>query len=65
MVVDVEHPDGGSVQVPGNPIKLSETPAETFAPPPLLGAHTKEVFASWAGMSEDEISEGLDTGAIA
>jgi CoA:oxalate CoA-transferase len=65
MVVDVEHPEGGSVKVPGNPIKLSETPAESFTPPPLLGAHTKEVFASWAGMSEDEISKGLDTGAIA
>ena len=65
MVVDVEHPEGGSVKVPGNPIKLSETPAESFTPPPLLGAHTKEIFASWAGMSEDEISKGLDTGAIA
>jgi len=65
MVVDVEHPTGGSVKVPGNPIKMSLTPAETFTPPPLLGAHTKEVFASWAGMTEDEIVAGLDAGVIA
>lgn len=65
MVVDVEHPTGGSVKVPGNPIKMSLTPAETFTPPPLLGAHTKEVFASWAGMTEDEIVAGLEAGVIA
>jgi len=65
MVVDVEHPEGGSVKVPGNPIKLSQTPAESFTPPPLLGAHTQEVFASWAGMSKAEISKGLKAGVIA
>ena len=65
MVVEVEHPDGGRVKVPGNPIKLSGTPAETFSPPPLLGAHTREVFAEWAGMAEARIAEGMEAGAIA
>ena len=64
MVVDVEHPEGGSVKMPGNPIKLSHTSDERFTSPPLLGAHTREVFASWAHMSDDEINRGLDAGFI-
>ena len=64
MVVEIEHPEGGTVEVPGNPIKLSETEAEVFAPPPLLGAHTREVFTSWTDMSEDELARGFDAGAI-
>jgi crotonobetainyl-CoA:carnitine CoA-transferase CaiB-like acyl-CoA transferase len=65
MVVEVEHPDGGRVKVPGNPIKLSGTPAETVSPPPLLGAHPRGVCAEWAGMAEARIAEGMEAGAIA
>ena len=65
MVVDVEHPLGGVVQVPGNPIKFSDTDADAFSPPPLLGAHTKEVFSSWASMSDEKIANGVEAGAIA
>ena len=64
MVVDVKHPEGGSAKVPGNPIKLSVTDEESYSPPPLLGAHTKEVFTTWAGMGEDEIEAALKTGVI-
>jgi crotonobetainyl-CoA:carnitine CoA-transferase CaiB-like acyl-CoA transferase len=33
----------GSVTVPGNPVKLSDTPALPTEPPPALGQHTEEV----------------------
>lgn len=46
MVVEVEYPTGGKIKQPGNPIKLSETPGETFTPPPLLGQHTREVLSN-------------------
>ena len=59
MLVDVPHPDGGSVKVPGNPIKLSESPEEEFLAPPLLGEHTKEVLNEWLGYSNEEL-ESLD-----
>ncbi len=65
MVVEVEHPAGGRVKVPGNPIKLSGTPAERFSPPPLLGAHTREVFAEWAEMPQAQIEQGMEAGVIA
>ena len=59
MLVDVPHPDGGSVKVPGNPIKLSEDAEEEFLAPPLLGEHTKEVLNEWLGYSDEEL-ESLD-----
>jgi crotonobetainyl-CoA:carnitine CoA-transferase CaiB-like acyl-CoA transferase len=59
MLVDVPHPDGGSVKVPGNPIKLSESAGEEFLAPPLLGEHTKQVLNEWLGYSDEEL-ESLD-----
>ena len=64
MVVEVAHPEGGTVKMPGNPIKLSDSGEEAFAPPPALGAHTREVLVEWAGMSTEEIDRGLDSGAL-
>jgi crotonobetainyl-CoA:carnitine CoA-transferase CaiB-like acyl-CoA transferase len=59
MLVDVPHPDGGSVKIPGNPIKLSEVTNEQFLAPPLLGEHTKEVLNEWLGYSDEHL-ESLD-----
>ena len=59
MLVDVPHPNGGSVEVPGNPIKLSEVTSEEFLAPPLLGEHTKEVLNEWLGYSDEDL-ESLD-----
>lgn len=53
MVVDVEHPLGGSTKIPGNPIKLSDTCDETFSPPPLLGQHNEEIFSTLGLTRED------------
>ena len=65
MVIKLEHPDGGTAEVPGNPIKLSDVETETFTSPPLLGAHTKEVFREWTNLSEEKISAGISAGVMA
>jgi len=65
MVVDVAHPEGGSTEVPGNPIKMSNMREETFTPPPLLGAQTREVFREWTAVKEDAIQTGIDQGYLA
>lgn len=65
MVVDLEHPEGGAAEVPGNPIKFSDTDTESFAPPPLLGVHTKEVYREWTTLSEERITTGINAGFIA
>ena len=49
MVVEVEHPDGGKVKMPGNPVKLSYTNEDSYTPPPHLGKDTKKILQDWAG----------------
>ena len=65
MVVEVEHPDGGKVKMPGNPIKLSYTDEDSFSPPPHLGQHTKETLVEWCNYSESEIIELIKKKVIA
>ena len=48
MVVELTHPELGTVRALGNPIKLSRTPAILDRAPPLLGQHTDEILASGA-----------------
>ena len=57
MLVDVMHPEGGSVKVPGNPIKLSSIENEQYSSPPLLGEHTKEVLQKWLNFSDEKLNE--------
>jgi crotonobetainyl-CoA:carnitine CoA-transferase CaiB-like acyl-CoA transferase len=44
MFIPFDDPELGSFRVVGNPIKLSETPANLSRRPPKLGEHTEEVL---------------------
>ncbi len=55
MLVEVEHPDGGKVKMPGNPVKLSYTDEVSYSPAPHLGAHTKKILKEWGGYDESSI----------
>lgn len=52
MVVEVPLPQGGSVKMPGNPIKMSEAKQTTFGAPPLLGADTASVLKDFLGYDD-------------
>jgi len=45
MIVQVDHPAGGSLAIAGAPIKFTGAPAARFVRAPLLGEHTAEVLA--------------------
>ena len=47
MVVEMQHPEAGTVYGLGIPIKLSETPGSVRRPAPLLGQHDDEVRREW------------------
>ncbi|MBX3038183.1 MAG: CoA transferase [Anaerolineales bacterium] len=64
MIVEVEHPLGGSTKMPGNPIKLSETHEDTFSPPPLVGQHNEEVYKGWLSKNDEELTELKNNGVI-
>lgn len=63
MIVEVAHPLGGSTKMPGNPIKLSDTHEDTFSPPPTLGQHNDEVYAS-IGLKAEDLKALRDNGVI-
>ena len=64
MIVEVEHPDGGTVKMPGNPVKLSYTNEDTYSPPPHLGSHTKEILKDWGGYDDKSIQALIDKNII-
>jgi formyl-CoA transferase len=47
MVVEMEHPEAGTVHALGIPVKLSATPGTIRRPAPLLGQHNDEVLREW------------------
>ena len=64
MIAEVEHHTTGTVQVPGIPIKLSETPGQIDAPAPNLGEHTSEVLTDLLGLGADEVKQLKQDGIV-
>ena len=60
---EVDHAEGGSVQVVGTPIRMSETPLTPGATAPELGAHTEEVLRQ-VGIGDDELAVLRDRNTI-
>ncbi len=57
--IDIEHPLSATGTVPGVafPVRMSATPVETYAHPPLLGEHSDNVLRDILGMNDAEIAE--------
>ncbi len=55
MLVELPHPERGSIRTTGLPVKLSRNPGRIERRPPLHGEHTDEILAE-CGLSADEIS---------
>lgn len=62
-VVEVDHPTRGPYLTVGNPIKLSDSPAEVKRSP-LLGEHTDEILREVIGYSDEEIAAAREQGAV-
>src|SRR6266536_2920636 len=62
-VVEVDHPTRGKYLTVGNPIKMSDSPADVRRSP-LLGEHTEEVLRTVVGLNDEEIQAARQQGAI-
>jgi crotonobetainyl-CoA:carnitine CoA-transferase CaiB-like acyl-CoA transferase len=45
LVIEVDHPQLGRVELPGSPLRFDGAPARAHTAPPLLGQHTESVLA--------------------
>ena len=62
-VVEIDHPTRGPYLTVGNPIKLSDSPADVRRSP-LLGEHTDEVLRDVLRYSDKEIADIKASGAL-
>lgn len=64
MVVDVQLQSGETIQLPGNPVKLSESVDGSFSAPPLLGEHTTAVLKELLGYESSRLEALRRDGVI-
>ncbi|MEE8278335.1 MAG: CoA transferase, partial [Thermoanaerobaculia bacterium] len=64
MIVRLEHPKLGPVDVTGVPIHFHGTPCEVRKPPPLLGQHSEELLRE-LGYPSNEIAELVANAVVA
>jgi len=65
MFAEIDQPGLGRYPVPGSPFAFGAHPREAPAPAPALGAHTEEVLADIAGLSQGQIARLFDQGIVA
>jgi glutaryl-CoA transferase len=64
VVVEMARPEGGTVKVIANPVRLSATPPDYRIAPPVLGDHTEQVLGERLGMGRDELAMLREKGVI-
>ncbi|OAL30868.1 hypothetical protein AYO20_08561 [Fonsecaea nubica] len=64
MVVSVDHPSCGVVDLVNTPIKYSRSRPSIRSPPPLLGEHTDEILSTTLGLAPEKIRDLRASGAV-
>lgn len=57
MIATMSHPTIGEIQVPGIPIKLSDTPGTVRLPPPMLDQHRHELLDELGALADAATSD--------
>ena len=63
MIIEVEHPEYGTIREVANPIKMAGE-IKHPSPAPKLGEHTDDVLRGLLGYSDAKVEELRSTGAI-
>jgi len=64
MLVEVEHPELGTITVPTSPLRLHGLPPAPMVPSPKVGQHNTEIYGGWLGLSAEELAGLKEAGAI-
>ena len=64
MLTEIEHPELGTITVPTSPLRLHGLEKAPAAASPTVGQHNDEVYGGWLGLSEREVAELREEGAI-
>ena len=62
--LEIEHPQGGKVKIPGPPFREHGKPLWPLRRAPLLGEHTQEVLCGRLGHSKMDVQRMQDTGIV-
>ena len=62
-IAEVDHPTRGKYLTVGNPIKLSDSPAD-IQRSPLLGEHTEEILRTVLGFDDAQVEAARSVGAV-
>lgn len=65
MVVEVPLDEGGSVRMPGNPMKFSDEGAARFSAPPAIGRDTEAVLREFLHYPPEKVARLKDSKAVA
>jgi formyl-CoA transferase len=63
FITELEHPRRGTYPMPGNPVRLSDSPTEVSRAP-LLGEHNAEVYGKLLGLDDAELDTLRRDGVI-
>jgi CoA:oxalate CoA-transferase len=63
-ITDFEHPQFGTTQVVGMPLRLSQTPGSVRLPAPEFGQHTEEILTELLGYSWEQVGALKDQHVI-
>jgi formyl-CoA transferase len=63
FITDLEHPRRGAYPMPGNPVRLSDSPTDMVRSP-LLGEHNAEVFGKLLSLGQAELDTLRRDGVI-
>jgi CoA:oxalate CoA-transferase len=64
MIVDVDYPGLGTLEMIGSPIKMGVTPPDARGVAPRVGEHTDMLLRSFGGLSDERIAELREGGVL-